>query len=239
MRKWLQLLIDLIILLLNLCSCFIGKKLRNTWKQLSSKMLATLGISNFQLLKANHLTTWIHDLASNQQCCWKTVCFLLFVVVRHGMESPHNAIHLLSQTVEEWQRFKTRLSTYQHCTVPELSALSASLAGFIYSKEHDVLSCSDCSLKVTDITTHHDFIALHMATDSAQRCSFLNWYRENLYRGEGKSILHKYIYCYMFCFIFLIIIIKCIVRSRASLRWEQALQDLFLDSCLQLQYIDY
>ena len=120
------------------------------------------------------------------------------------MESLHkNTIHLLSQTVEEWQRFKTRLSTYQHCTVPELNALSASLAGFIYSKEHDVLSCSDCSLKVTDVTTHLDFIALHMATDSAHRCTFLNWYRENLYRGQGKSILHKYIHCYRFCFIFL------------------------------------
>ena len=81
--------------------------------------------------------------------------------------------NLTTQTEEDWHRLKKRLLSYQHYNIPSLSAFSTAQAGLVYNHDEQTLSCPDCGLLLSDVTTHFDVFALHSACDSAKKCSFL------------------------------------------------------------------
>ena len=94
--------------------------------------------------------------------------------------------NLTTQTEEDWHRLKKRLLSYQHYNIPSLAAFSTAQAGLVYNHDEQTLSCPDCGLLLSDVTTHFDALALHLACDLGQTCTFLNQCRLNFEIPSGR-----------------------------------------------------
>ena len=86
----------------------------------------------------------------------------------------------------DWHGSKKRLLSYQHYNIPSLPAFSTAQAGLVYNHDEQTLSCPDCDLLLSDVTTHFDVFALHLACDLKQTCSFFNQYRLNSEIPSGR-----------------------------------------------------
>ena len=93
---------------------------------------------------------------------------------------------LMAQTDKDWHLLKKRLLSCQHYNIPSLSAFSTAQAGLVYNHDEQTLSCPDCDLLLSDVTTHFDVFALHLACDLKQTCSFFNQYRLNSEIPSGR-----------------------------------------------------
>ena len=93
---------------------------------------------------------------------------------------------LMIQVDKDWHLLKKSLLSYQHYNIPSLSAFSAAQAGLVYNHGEQTLSCPDCGLLLSDVTTHFDAFALHLACDIKRKCSFLDRYRHNSASFPGR-----------------------------------------------------